>query len=163
MSQGEPVPFEGHLHLQRCHRCCLQRSICWSQRPACAVLVNVFPGLQTGHEASAFPAGSEGATSRDTLPLPFLLPLQGVKSDQRLNNVNRQSVVQLVIASQWLMLAVAQRSSQCVSDKLNYYGHGVEDQLPWPGRSLNMFEPTPIHGQILLLVSRYRKVMKQTT
>jgi hypothetical protein len=37
-------------------------------------------------------------------------------------------VVQLGIASQWSMLAVAQRSSQGGSDLLNYYGHGVEDQ-----------------------------------
>jgi hypothetical protein len=51
------------------------------------------PGLQTECKASAFPAGSEIVTSRDTIPLPLLLPLQGVKSGQRSNNVNRQSVV----------------------------------------------------------------------
>ncbi len=50
------------------------------------------------------------------------------------------------------VLVVAQRSSQRGSDKLNQYGHGVENQWPWPGRSLNMVKPTPIHGQLLLLV-----------
>ncbi len=25
-------------------------------------------------------------------------------------------------------------------------GHGGEDYWPWPGRSLDMVEPTPIHG-----------------
>jgi hypothetical protein len=70
--------------------------------------------------------------------------------------------MQLVVAGQWLMLAVAQRSNQHGSDKLNLYGHGIEDRWPWPGMSLNMVEPTPIHGQLLLLVQRSRKVMKRT-
>jgi hypothetical protein len=39
--------------------------------------------LQTEREASAFPAGSEGGSLQDTL-----LPLQGVKSGQRSNDVN---------------------------------------------------------------------------
>ncbi len=30
--------------------------------------------------------------------------------------------------------------------------HGGEDYWPWPGRSLDMVEPTPIHGRLLLLV-----------
>ncbi len=79
-----------------------------------AALVGVFPGIQTERKASAFPAGSKGTSLRDTL-----LPLQGVKSSQRSNNANCQLVKQLVNASQWLMLVVAQRSSQHGSDKLN--------------------------------------------
>jgi hypothetical protein len=35
---------------------------------------------------------------------------------------------------------------------INFYGHGVEEQWPWPRRSLVMVEPTPIHGQLLFLV-----------
>ncbi len=35
---------------------------------------------------------------------------------------------------------------------LNKYGHVVEEQWLWPGRSLNMVESTPIHGQLLVLV-----------
>ncbi len=52
----------------------------------------------------------------------------------------------MVIAGQWSVPAVARRSSQRGSGKLNYYGHGIEDQWPWPGRSLDMVKPTPIHG-----------------
>jgi hypothetical protein len=52
----------------------------------------------------------------------------------------------MVVAGQWSVLAVTRRSSQRGSGKLNKYGHGVEDQWPWPGRSLDMVKPTPIHG-----------------
>jgi hypothetical protein len=45
--------------------------------------------------------------------------LQGLKSGKISNNVNHQSVVRLVVTSQWLMLAVTQWSSQCGSDELN--------------------------------------------
>jgi hypothetical protein len=51
------------------------------------VLGNELPGLQTEREASAFPAGSEGRSSRDSL-----LPLQGIKSGQSSSNVSHQSV-----------------------------------------------------------------------
>jgi hypothetical protein len=81
------VPLEGHPHLQHHHRCHLPRSIHWSQRPACTTLVGIFPGLQTERKSSAFPAGSEGVTSQDTL-----LPLQGIRSGQRSNDVNPQPV-----------------------------------------------------------------------
>ncbi len=50
------------------------------------MLTSIFPGLQTERQASAFPAGSEGGSFRDTL-----LPLQGDKSGQRSNDVNCQS------------------------------------------------------------------------
>jgi hypothetical protein len=72
--------------------------------PLTLLLGDGLPGLQTEREASAFPAGSDGRYLWVTL-----LPLQGVKSGQRLNNVNHQSVgraighhesidVQLVVA-----------------------------------------------------------------
>ena len=82
---------------------------------------------------------------------PVVLPLQGIKSSQV---KQRESSVgcAMVITGQWSVPAVARWSSQRGSDKLNKYGHGVEDQWPWPGRSLDMVEPTPIHGQLLLLV-----------
>ncbi len=89
--------------------------------------------------------------------VPVVLPLQGVKSgqvEQRKLSVG----CAMVVAGQWSMPAVAQWSSQCGSGKVNEYGHGVEDQWPWPGRSLDMVEPTPIHGQLLLLVQGQRKV-----
>jgi hypothetical protein len=34
----------------------------------------------------------------------------------------------------------------------NLFGYGVQKQWPWPGRSLDMVELTPIHGQLVLLV-----------
>ncbi len=78
---------------------------------------------------------------------PVVLPLQGVKSGQ----VERRKASvshAMVVAGQWSVLAVARQSSQCGSGKLNHYGHGVEDQWPWPGRSLDMVKPTPIHGRL---------------
>ncbi len=82
---------------------------------------------------------------------PAVSPLQGVKSGQ----VRQRKLLvgcAIVVAGQWSVPAVTRRSSQHGSDKQNEYGHGVEDQWPWPGRSLDMVEPTPIHGQLLLLV-----------
>jgi hypothetical protein len=80
-----------------------------------------------------------------------VLPLQRIKFGQV--GQRKTSVgCAMVIAGQWSVLAVARRSSQHGSNKQNQYDHGVEDQWPWPGRSLDMVEPTPIHGLLVLLV-----------
>jgi hypothetical protein len=81
---------------------------------------------------------------------PVVLPLQGVKSGQ-VKRCKLSVSHAMVVAGQWSVPAAARQSSQHGSGKLNYYGHGVEDQWPWLGRSLNMVKPTPIHGQLLLL------------
>jgi hypothetical protein len=57
-----------------------------------------------------------------------------------------------VIGHHGSMLPVVQQSSQRGSDQINQYGHGVEEQWLWLGRSLDMVNPTPIHGLLLLLV-----------
>jgi hypothetical protein len=111
------------------------------------VLVGIFPEFQTESKAPAFPASSEGGSLRDAL-----LTLQGVMSGQRLNNLNCQSVGHANGRRESMVDAGSCTGVSHESDKPNYYGHGVEDQWPWPGRSLDMVEPTPIHGQLLLLV-----------
>jgi hypothetical protein len=80
-----------------------------------------------------------------------VLPLQGVKSGQ-VGQCKSSVGHEMVLPGQWSVPVVVRRSSQHGSDKQNYYGHGVEDQWPWLGRLLDMVEPTPIHGQLLLLV-----------
>ncbi len=46
----------------------------------------------------------------------------------------------------------SKRTLSCIDCQENYYGHGVQEQWPWLGRSLNMVEPTLIHGQLVQLV-----------
>ena len=79
------------------------------------------------------------------VPRPAVLPLWGVKLGQ-VGQHTLSVVCATVVVGRWSMPAVARRSSQRGSDTQNQYGHGIQEQWPWPGRSLDMVEPTPIHG-----------------
>jgi hypothetical protein len=83
------------------------------------VLVLLFPGLQTDREASASLAGSEGVSYMVSLPrAPVVLPLPGVKSGQ-VEQCKLSVGHAMVVAGQWSVPAVARRSSQHGSGKLN--------------------------------------------
>ncbi len=100
-------------------------------------------GRHIGHKASTSLVRSEGGAR--------LSPLQGVKSQV----VQRRSVdcAWLLSSCDWsLQVNVASPAAVWLRmgpDKLSKCGHEIEEQWPWPGRSLDMVEPTPIHGLLL--------------